>query len=384
MTFSVPARAVQAVRPSASIGLLTTSAVVSTAFTATPFAIDAVTERYGVSAGSAALISTAQVGGFTAANLVGGRWAAPTRQLAVICTVALLAVNALSAATPWYAGLVAARTAAGVAMGLLTWIAWTDSASCGRRRGEVAAIGPLAAAVSAPLLAVVTDLGGAAGLYGSLAALGALSLVPRLEVAAERGAPATHGRRPRRRRSLGATLVLASLGAFTMGGSAVFIYATVIGRERVGLTAFAVSLAFSLNAVAGIPAARFAGRRRLPGLWMAITAACALLVAITDQPWVFFAAMAIWGLAFWAAVPEAFTLLGERSATPDERVGDAQAVMSLGRIIGPTAGGALLSAGSFTTLGLVGAGSMLAAAIALELVATAHRWWTDEHAALAA
>lgn len=378
MTFSVPARAAQAVRPSASTGLLATSAVVATAFTATPFAIDAVTQRYGVSAGSAALISTAQVGGFTVANLVGARWAAPTRQLALACTVALLVANALSAATPWFAGLVAARAAAGVVMGLLTWIAWADSASCGRRRGEVAAIGPLAAAVTAPLLAVVTDLGGAAGLYGSLAALGALSLVPPMAVEGERDAPRLAPRR--RRRSVGANLVLASLGAFTMGGSAVFIYATVIGRERVGLTAFAVSLAFSLNAVAGIPAARFAGRRRLPGLWMAITAACALLVAITDQPWVFFAAMAIWGLAFWAAVPEAFSLLAERSATPDERVGDAQAVMSIGRVIGPTAGGALLAAGSFTALGLVGAGAMLAAAIALELVATAHRWWTDEPA----
>lgn len=94
MSFSVPARALQAVRPSASPGLLAVSAVVSAVFTATPFAIAAASEGYGISAGTAAWISTAQVGGFTVANLVAGRWIRPTGRVARNSAGVLLAANA--------------------------------------------------------------------------------------------------------------------------------------------------------------------------------------------------------------------------------------------------------------------------------------------------
>lgn len=275
--------------------------------------------------------------------------------------------------TPWFPPLVASRLVAGVAMGLLTWIAWADSAANGKRRGEVAAIGPLAAAVSAPAVGVVTDVGGTGWLFAFLGALGAVAMLvpPDVEVPVP-----DQGRRqrPNRPPTLGAALVLAALGLFTIGGSSVFVFANVIGQEHVGLSAFAVSLAFSVNAVSGIHAARFAGRRRAPGFWMAATAVCAVLVALTSSPVVFFAAMAVWGLAFWLAVPEVFSLLAERSATPEERVGDAQAIMSLGRIAGPIAGGALLATGSLPLLGLVAAATMAAGALGVEAVATAHRW----------
>jgi predicted MFS family arabinose efflux permease len=237
VTFSVPARAAQAVRPTASPGLLAAAGLVSVVFTATPFAIGAVSDRYGVSAGAAGLISTAQVGGFTVASLVAGRALRPTARLAVVASAILLAANVASAATPWFLPLAAGRLVAGGAMGLLTWIAWSDSAVSGRQRGEVAAVGPLAAAVSAPLLALLADRAGAAGLYAGLAVIGAVTLLAPMRVEAEHRDPPP---RRARQRSPGAVVVLLALGAFTMGGSAIFVFATVIARERLGLTALAV------------------------------------------------------------------------------------------------------------------------------------------------
>jgi DHA1 family inner membrane transport protein len=370
MPFSVPARAAQAVRPSASLGLLASAAVVSTVFTATPFAIAAVASTFGVSAGMAAVISTAQVAGFTVANIAGSRRLAPTRGLLVRAAVGLVVADALSALTPWFWLLGVTRAGAGAAMGLMVWIAWADSAANGRHRGEVAAVGPLTAAVAAPVLAVAADVGGARGLYATLALVGALALLVPARVAVQR-APSEARAFARTR---GVTVVLAALALFTTGGSSVFVFATVIGQDQVGLSALAVSVAFSLNAVAGIPAARLARRRRVPGGWMALTALCALAVGVTTDPVVFFVAMTLWGLAFWVAVPEVFWLLADRSAFPDQRVGDAHAALALGRIAGPTAGGLLLEAGSLTVLAVAATVAMLAAAAMVEAVATSHRW----------
>ncbi len=65
-----------------------------------------------------------------------------------------------------------------------------------------------------------------------------------------------------------------------------------------------------------------------------------------------------WGFVFFMGVPAAFTLLAERSNFPEERAGDAQAVMALGRVFGPILGGALIAAGSEVTLGVVAAAVM--------------------------
>jgi len=58
---------------------------------------------------------------------------------------------------------------------------------------------------------------------------------------------------------------------------------------------------------------------------------------------------------FFMGIPAAFTLLAERSSFPEERAGDAQATMALGRVFGPILGGTLLAAGSEVTLGVVSA-----------------------------
>ena len=64
-------------------------------------------------------------------------------------------------------------------------------------------------------------------------------------------------------------------------------------------------------------------------------------------------------------VPATFALLAARSRFPEERAGDAQAVMAVGRVFGPLLGGALLASGSTTSLALVSAGVLVGAAAML-------------------
>ncbi len=369
MTVAAPARALGAFKPTASPALLASSAAIAATFTATPFVIAEAVDRFDVSVGTAALLSTAQVAGFTVANLVGNRRFRATAGLARRCTAVFALANVVSAALPIFWGLVAARVVSGAAMGLLTWIAWADSATDGVRRGEIAAIGPLSAALAAPLLGIVSEVGGLPGLYGLLAAAAGTSLLLSITVATSDIAPT---RQPIA--TAGVRWVLLALGIMTGAGSAVFVFARVIATDNLAMSGFATSIALSLNALAGIPAARFAGRRRVPGVWIALTGACAFLLTQATASWQFMAILTLWGLSFWAATPEVFSLLADRSVYPSDRVGDAQAVMSFGRVVGPTVGAALVSSGSFTVVGVVALVSLLAAAATIEVVATTHRW----------
>lgn len=368
MTVGAPARAFGAFKPSASPGLLAASAAIAASFTATPFVIAEAADQFDVSIGLAAVLSTAQVGGFTVANLIGNRRFRASAGLAKRAIAAFTFANAVSIVAPDITALIAARAASGVAMGLLTWIAWADSATDGKRRGEIAAVGPLAAAIAAPLLGIVATVGDLRAIFALLTIATASSLALPISVAEGEIAPT---RQPIQ--APGVRIVLASLFLMTAAASAVFVFVRVIA-ENLALSSMATSLALSLNAIAGIPAARFAGRRRLPGLWLVIIGLCALLLTQTASTVVFFAVVTLWGLAFWSAVPEVFSMLAERSVYPSDRVGDAQATMSFGRVVGPTVGGVLVSGGSFTTIGLIAFGAILASAVAIEVVATAHRW----------
>jgi DHA1 family inner membrane transport protein len=95
--------------------------------------------------------------------------------------------------------------------------------------------------------------------------------------------------------------------------------------------------------------------RRTGGLWLTGSALSALVIGLVSSKLVFFAAMAVWGFSFWIGVPAVFRLLAERSLTPAERVGDAQALMALGRVVGPLIGGTAVGAGEFARLSVVGA-----------------------------
>ncbi len=368
MTLTTPIRALAAVRPAASAGLLLTSAAIAATFMATPFVIAEAIDVYGVSTGSAALLSTAQVGGFTAGNLVSGRRLHASTSLARKALLIFVICNLASALHLSFAGLVGLRTLAGVAMGVLTWIAWADSAVDAKKRGDIAAIGPVAAAIGAPLIALVASRGALTGTYLALAAVAAVGLLLPMAVA-----PSSQpDRRPIE--TPGVRAVLLAMGLFGAGGSSIFVFSRVIASNQVGMSALVFSLALSFNALASIPTARYRGRRRVPGFWMAVIAVCAVLMATTESDVVFIGVVVIWGLSFWAAVPEMFSMLSDRSVHPADRVGDAQAVMSIGRVIGPSIGGILVGAGSFTLLGWTAAGLVLVAGIVIEATATAHRW----------
>ncbi len=342
----------------------------ATIFSGTPFIIAGAIGDYGISRGSAALLSTLQVGAFMLANLTAGRRMHPSVRLVRLSLAALTAINLVSAVAPTFTILATSRFAAGLPMGLITWLSWSTSASDGRRRGEVAAMGPLAAAAATPIVGLASSFTGLQGIYLLMAAVTALCLLVPIQVDSKTERPRGH------RNPIGAPIVkvvLFSLFLSTGAGSAVFVFVRVIADDQLGLSTFATSIALSINALAGIPTARFPGRRRVPGLWLVVIGACALAVSQVQSAVVFYVSLALWGLAFWSFVPEAFSLLAERSVFPGDRVGDAQAVMSFGRVLGPTLGGVLLTIGGFGLLGWTAAVLLVVAALAIEFVSTEHR-----------
>ncbi len=368
MTFAAPIRLSGKLSPSVSPGLLVGSAATAAIFVATSFAVPAVIDDYGVEPGAAALISTAQVGGFTLTNLIGGRRLTPTASMARGALATMVATNVASVFAPGFVLLVALRFLCGLAMGLFTWIAWSDSADDDTRRGSIAAVGPITSAAAAPLLAAAVYFGGLQAIYGSLAVVSALCLTLPITVQAA----ISHGRRPIEAK--GVIPVLLGMAGLTLGGSAVFVFVGVIARDHIGMSTLTLSIALSLNAIAGIPTARFAGRRRFPGVFIMLTGCCAYLLTVATTTWMFMAIVTVWGMTFWVAVPETYALLSERSKHPADRIGDAQAIMAMGRVIGPTVGGALVATGSFATLGAVAGGVMILGGVSVSYVAMSHRW----------
>jgi predicted MFS family arabinose efflux permease len=362
--------------------------VVSTVvFSATPFLVKSVAAEFDVGIGAAGALSTVQLGGFVVASWFAGRYLRPRRR--VLTAAALLGVvaNLHAALTPWFAALAVDRFASGVSLGLVAWIAWAEVFGDDERVGDVAVIGPVVGMLASPAIALLLDGQGTTALF---AALAVLNLVPLVFVRATRFdvAPAVKRRRHPAGRSTMA--ILACLGALTFGGSSIFVFAGSIGSDLVGMAPLAVSLAFSANSIAGVPTARFRGTRHLAGAFLAITAVAALVIGLVHHPVAFWLAMVAWGAAFWMGIPGAFALLASRSLRPDERAGDAQSVMALGRVFGPLMGGLLYDGSSSAALGLAAGGIMLAASGALLYVewrirpmsfdvplAIVSRWRTD-------
>jgi DHA1 family inner membrane transport protein len=268
--------------------------------------------------------------------------------------------NLLSAVSPWFAMLAGMRFVSGVSLGLIAWIAWAEVFGDDERLGDVAVIGPIVATIASPLIAIVIDVSGPDWLFVGLAAL---YLVPAFFVREMTLEAAQRPHRERHPPTRAASAILAALCMATFGGSAAFVFAGAIGIDHVGLSPFVVSFVFSANAIAGIPSARYRGPRTLPGLWIGLTGVAAVLVATVHVPVVFLLAMTLWGFSFWMGIPGAFSLLAERSHYPDERAGDAQAIMAAGRVIGPLVGGGLYEI-SPAALG-AGAGGIMITAAAL-------------------
>jgi hypothetical protein len=247
------------------------------------------------------------------------------------------------------------RFASGLSLGFAAWIAWQAAFGNTEKTGDVAVVGPLVGMVMAPLIAILLESTGLRWLFVVLAVITATPLIWVRQV------PRTDRLRPHRTRhtpTRAARAILFALATITLGGSSVFVYSAAIGKDLDGLSPLTVSLLFSGNALAGIPAARWTGRRGPAGVWFLATAMCALAIAASRSGVVFGAAMVGWGFVFFMGVPAAFNLLAERSNFPEERAGDAQAVMALGRVFGPIMGGTLLAAGSEVTLGFAAAAVM--------------------------
>ena len=341
-----PARLAYALRPNAPIGILAAAAAVQVLFGATPFLIPEVADHYGVTEGLAAGISVAQVGAFAIANLTLPRWLAPTGKVLRWSAGALVVANAASALPGMFGLLVVFRVLAGFAAGALTWVVWADAMRNPRSLSGVASAGPVTALVSAPFLGAAAELGDGA-VFLALAVLALPAVFIRVDTGAREKRSGSVSRSRSNRVLLVALLLL------TFFGSSVFVFVAIAARDALGLSPFVASFSYSLNAAAGLLGARLSSRHKRPGWWLVSVGPAVFLAAAGGQVWLVFLGMAWWGFAFWMGVPGVLQMLAARSLTPDERAGDAQALMAFGRAAGPVLGGGLADAGAFTTLAVI-------------------------------
>lgn len=363
MAMQAPLRLLTSLRGSVEIGLSLAIAVATATFVATPLILPSVATRYDVDTGAAGAFSAAQLGAFVIGSWGGGRLTRPSRSLFVGAVLMLAAADVVSAFAPSFAVFVGSRAVAGLSLGVLTWLAYSQVFGDADRTGDIAVVGPIAGVAASPLLGGVLALGDDRHVFAVLAVVTLVPLVrpPRLVV------PEVIDR-ARTRAVPQAFVLIAALALVTFGGAGVFVYLGAVGTEQYGLDPFTISIVFSANAAAGIPAARWRGRRPLAGAWLLLPAMFAVAVTARDEPAIFWLLVTFWGFCFWMAVPGIYSLLAERSRHPAERAGDAQAAMAAGRALGPLVGGLVVAAGGFAMLGAAGAIVMAVAAVAVVAV----------------
>ena len=360
----VPYRLQNAFRVQTEIGIVLAMAIATATFVATPLVLAPLADEFDVEASTVALFSAAQLGCFVVASSMAGRVSRPSTRLFVVALTVLAAVNLASAVAPSLVVLVMLRSIAGLALGTLTWLAYSQVFGDADRTGDLTVVGPIAAVVASPVFGLVIDTIDVRAVFVVLAGI---TLIPLARMPEIRVPPAVE-RGERNRAVRAALVVIAALSLATLGGSAVFVFIGAIGQEQYGMSALTISLVFSANAAASIPSARFRGRRPLAGAFYLVTAACALAVGLLDDPAFMWVILIVWGAAFWAATPGAYAILAARSRYPSERAGDAQAAMAAGRAIGPLLGGALIAAGGFEALSIVGAVMLAVASVTIVVV----------------
>ncbi|HIF21676.1 MAG TPA: MFS transporter [Gemmatimonadetes bacterium] len=328
------------------MGSLAAVMAVSALFAATPFVIPAVALEYDVSIGRSGLLSAAQVAGFALAAFLAGRLLRTHRAYLIGGALGAAAFNLGSAFAPTFEILLVLRILTGAAAGLLVWLAWSKAMQSSGALRNVASAGPLTIFAAAPILAYAAAKGGPSAVYLLLALV---SLPAALLPADFVGY---------RRKRLGVSpsrsnlVLLGALGVFTLAGSSLFVFGGAIG-VGVGLSTFVVSLGFSGNALAGLIAARRTARDQPEGVWILGTAVCAALVAFGGNAVLFLVGITLWGFFFWMATPTILRSIAAWSLAPDERVGDAQSSMALGRALGPVIGSILVADGSYGAVGAV-------------------------------
>ena len=137
--------------------------------------------------------------------------------------------DSVSIVAPSFAVLVAARAAAGLALGVLTWLAYSQVFGDDDRTGDIAVVGPIAGVVASPLIGLVLTWGDDRHVF---AALALVTLVPLLRVphfvVVDVEAPA------RTRAAPQAFVLIVALALLTFGGVGVFAF------RLVGVFAFRV------------------------------------------------------------------------------------------------------------------------------------------------
>ena len=340
-----PVRIFFALRQHPQLGTLAAVVAVSALFAATPFVIPAVSVDYDVTIGRSGLLSAAQVGGFAAAAFVAGRALRTHRGYLIGGALGTAVFNVFSAFSPTFEILLVLRILAGITSGLLVWLAWSKAMQTEGSMRNVASAGPLTVLIAAPVLAYASVEGGATAVYLLLAVI---CLPPAF-------LPADFiGYRKERQRlspSRSNIVLVVALGMSTLAGSSLFVFGAAIG-VGLGLSTFVVSLGFSANALAGLIATRRSIPQTPGSVWIFGTALSAALIAFGTSPLTFLTGIALWGFCFWMATPTILRSIALWSRVPDERVGDAQSSMALGRAIGPAVGAVLVAEGSYTSVGV--------------------------------
>ena len=347
-----PIRSLYAIGRGASTAVLLSMAASTAMFAATPFLLDPIADEFGVRPGVAGTVSVVQVGGFALANLLLPRILVAGVGLYRVAVSAFVISSVVSVLISSFGLFLAIRGVAGAAAGALTWVAWADAMRHERSMARVSAAGPITALVAAPLLAWIASSGGLSGVYWFLAAMGvpALLAVPSVSESAVRVRSRSRSRSNR--------VLLLALSLLTMAGAGLFVFESLAASRLYGMSMTETSLAFSLNAGAGLLGARLAPRHKVPGRWMVSIAPAALLTIAGGSPIFFYLGMAWWGFAFWMAVPGVLQMLADRSLARDERAGDAQGLMAIGRSIGPAIGGSFVDQGSFLALAIIASAGM--------------------------
>ena len=332
-------------------------------FTATPFLLRPLADEFDATVGAVGWISTAQLAGFVLASWTAGRYLKPVRKVFITLAILGAIANLGSAVAPDLGLLAATRFGSGLSLGLAAWFAWQGAFGNAEKTRDVAVVGPLIGVVLPPLITVFV---GGIGYRWLFVALAIVSASPLLFVRQVAHVDQLRPHRTRHAATRGAKAMLVALALVTLAGSSVFVYAAAIGTDYNDWSPFVVSLFFSANALVAIPAAKWRGRRGSAGMWFGLIAVLALVMPSVHIPLVFAASLIIWGVFFFMGIPAAFGLLASRSEFPEERAGDAQAVMALGRVFGPLLGGAFIAADQTTRMG-VAAGAIMLCASALML-----------------
>jgi len=343
------------VRPAVLAAIASSTAV----FTATPFLLRPLATEFDVSLGSMGWISATQLAGFVVASWGAGRFLRPVRWVFVTIGVLGIAANVASAFAPGLLSMSGARFVSGISLGLAAWFAWQDAFGDTEKTGDVAVAGPLVGVVLAPIITALLDRYEPDVVFFVLAVIAGSPLLLAGQVTT------TDRLRPhvtRHSSTRASKAVLVALGLVTLGGSSVFVYAAAIGTDFNGMSPVGVSLLYSANSIVAIPAAKWSGRRGPAGMWFAITAVLAVTMPSVHVPFVFGAVLVAWGFVFFMGIPAAFALLASKSQFPEERAGDAQAVMALGRVFGPLLGGVAIGSDATTRMGVSAGAIMLCAA----------------------